>query len=242
MSAIDFSHRAKTPELMDTEDCDFATFRGCLVDLARVNRLTLATRPTIAYFEKLAKSGRLPTGRPVEIVDVGSGYGDMLRCVAEWAARRGVPVRLTGIDLNLWSEQAAREATPPDVPVVWRTMDVFDFRPDTRTDVVISSLFTHHLDDAALVRFLVWMEKTAAIGWFVNDLHRHELPYRFFAAASRAMRLHRFVQNDGPISITRSFVAEDWRALIEAAKIPAEGTAVDWWMPFRLCVSRVLGQ
>ncbi|MBC8128853.1 MAG: methyltransferase domain-containing protein [Rhizobiaceae bacterium] len=239
MSAIDFSRRATTPELMDTEDCDFATFRGCLVDLARVNRLTLAYRSTIAYLDRLERSARLPKGRALEIIDVGSGYGDMLRRVAAWAARRNIQVQLTGIDLNPWSAEAAREATPVEVPVVWRTMDVFDFRPDTRPDLVISSLFTHHLDDAALVRFLVWMEETASIGWFVNDLHRHELPYRVFATASRAMRAHRFVQNDGPISITRSFVAEDWRALLTAARIPAKGTRVDWWMPFRLCVSRV---
>ena len=239
MSAVDFSRRATTPELMDTEDCDFATFRGCLMDLARVNRLTLAARPTIAYLDGLARSGRLPEGRPLQIVDVGSGYGDMLRHVADWAAGRSVPVQLTGIDLNPWSEKAAREATPAEVPVSWRTMNIFDYRPDTQPDLVISSLFTHHLDDAALVRFLVWMEETASIGWFVNDLHRHRLPYHVFSAASRAMRMHRFVQNDGPISITRSFVAEDWRALLEAAKIPDEGTDVEWWMPFRLCVSRV---
>lgn len=236
---LDFSRRAMTPELIDTEECDFATFRDCLVDLARVNRLTLAYRPTIAFLDRLDRAGLVPRDRPLEIVDVGSGYGDMLRRIAAWSQRRGIDVCLIGVDLNPWSAKAAREATDPDLPVGWRTTSIFDYSPDSGIDLVISSLFAHHLEDAALVRFLAWMERTASLGWFVNDLHRHELPYRAFAGASRALRLHRFVQNDGPISITRGFVSGDWRRLLAMAEIPTGDTKVEWWMPFRLCVSRV---
>lgn len=236
---LDFSRRAHTLELMDTEDCGFETFRDCLVDLARVNRLTLAYRPTIAFLNELARSGRLPEDRPLHIVDVGSGYGDMLRHVFAWSERRGVPVALTGVDLNPWSGMAAREATPKGVPVEWRTGDVFAERFEEPVDVILSSLFTHHLDDASLIRFLAFMERSAVLGWFVNDLHRHALPYHVFTHASRALRMHRFVQNDGPISITRSFQAEDWRRLLTDAEVPAGAAAVRWWFPFRLCVSRI---
>ncbi|HEX2526141.1 MAG TPA: methyltransferase domain-containing protein [Geminicoccus sp.] len=239
MTAIDFSRRATTPELMDTEDCDFATFRGCLRDLARVNRLTLAYRPTLSFLNALAEGGRLPAGRPLRILDVASGQGDMLRRIARWGGRRGLPLELTGLDLNPWAVASAREATPADLPIEWRTGNIFDFRPDRPVDLVISSLFTHHLDDVPLVRFLRWMEDEAALGWFVNDLHRHPLPYRLFARASRLMRLHRFVQNDGPISIARSFRAEDWRRYLTAAGLPEDAAAIGWWMPFRLCVARV---
>ncbi len=238
MRTLDFSSRSAAPELMDTEDCGFETFRACLADLAFVNRATLAYRPTLSFLESVARSGHLPRDRPLEIVDVGSGYGDMLRRIGAWSRQRRIDVRLTGIDLNPWSAKAAEEATASDVPVVWRTMSIFDYRQQRPVDLVISSLFAHHLDDASLVRFLLWMENTASIGWFINDLHRHELPYRLFAAASRVMRLHRFVQHDGPVSIARAFVAADWHRLLAGADIPPENTQVEWWMPFRLCVSR----
>jgi len=62
---------------MDSADTDFDTFRACLADLSKVNYLTLAYRPTLQFFEHLARSGHVPTDRTVTVVDAGSGYGDI---------------------------------------------------------------------------------------------------------------------------------------------------------------------
>jgi SAM-dependent methyltransferase len=241
MNHPDFSRRSTAPELMDDAGCDFETFRDCLVDLERVNRLTLAYRPTLGFLEGLRRAGRLPQGRPLRILDAGSGYGDTLRRIGAWAARRGVALELAGVDLSPWSARAARDATPPGLPVTWHTGDVLLHRPAAPVDLVVSSLFTHHLEDAVLLRFLRWMDDTAALGWFINDLHRHPLPYQLFARASRLLRMHRFVQHDGPVSIARGFVAADWRRLLAEAGIPPAAATIAWWMPFRLCVSRLHG-
>jgi SAM-dependent methyltransferase len=229
LSAIDFSRRNALTELMDSDATDFATFRDCLVDLAKVNRLTLAYRPTLRFFADLAEAGRLPRDRVITVVDVGSGFGDMLRKLDRWAARRGLRLDLTGVDLNPWSARTAVAATAPERPIRYVTANVFDFSPERPIDIVISSLFTHHLDDGSLVRFIAWMEANAAIGWFVNDLHRHPLPYHAFRIASRALRFHHFVQHDGPISIARAFDAHDWRDALAAAglaHVPAKWTPV----------------
>ena len=239
MSALDLSRRNDLTELMDSDTTDFATFRACLVDLAKVNRLTLAYRPTMRFFAQLAAAGRLPRDRAVTIVDVGSGYGDMLRKIDRWGAQRGLKLDLIGVDLNPWSAKAATEATPADRPIRYVTANVFDFRPPGGIDIVISSLLTHHLDDAALVRFVAWMEATATIGWFVNDLHRHPIPYHAFRVASRALRYHHFVQHDGPISIARAFDSRDWRRVLAAAGLAPSAAQVEWLFPFRLCVTRV---
>jgi hypothetical protein len=115
---------------------------------------------------------------------------------------------------------------------------MFDYRPAGGIDLIVSSQFTHHLDDTLLVRFIKWMEDTARVGWFVSDLHRHWLPYHFFRLWSRLMGWHRFVRNDGPISISRAFVAADWQQLLARAGIPEGAAKIEWWMPFRLCVAR----
>ena len=130
---MDFSKRAELSELMDTETCTFEDFRGCLEDLAAVNRLTLAYRPTLQWFATLLREGRLPAGRPVRIIDVGSGYGDMLRHVAAWGRRRGIEMTLTGVDMNPWSARAAAEAcaTASISAVGWVTANAFDFMPDS---------------------------------------------------------------------------------------------------------------
>jgi SAM-dependent methyltransferase len=232
----DFASRAHTAELMDGDDVDFETFRGCLADLAKVNRMTLAYRPTLAFLDRLRREGRWPDDRPLEILDVGSGYGDMLRVIRRWAARRGLDVRLTGLDRNPWSARSAEQA-PGSAGIRWLTEDLFDYQGGA--DVVLSSLFTHHLDDASLVRFIEWQETHARIGWFVNDLLRHPFSFYGFSLLARVMRWHPFVRHDGPVSISRAFSRRDWRDVL--AKAGARQARIEPWFPFRLCVSRVRG-
>lgn len=235
----DFSERALIPELMDVEDVAFDDYRDCLRDLESVNRWTLAWRPTRSYLARLADTGRIAPGRPVTILDIGCGYGDMLRRIDVWAARRGLTVELIGMDRDPRAARAAAEATPAGRPIRWVTGDCFASPLPDEIDLVVSSLFCHHLDDAELVRFLVWMEAAATLGWFVNDLHRHAVSYYGFVAWSRLARWHRFVRHDGPASIRRAFVAADWRRYLRAAELPAGAVEIAWWMPFRLCVGRV---
>ncbi len=232
----DLARRSSEPELMDGADTDYETLRSCLRDLARVNVLSLGYRPTLAFMDRLWRAGRLAGRGPIKILDVGCGYGDGLRAVNAWADRRGLSVHLTGVDLNPQAIQAAREATPPDRPIRWATSNAFDY--DGPADLVVSSLFAHHLDDAGVARFLGWMEGRARIGWFVNDLHRHRLPHATFGLLASALGLHRFVRHDGPVSFARAFVPADWQRLLRAAGIPFQGTEVRRWFPFRLCVAR----
>ena len=238
MGQLNFAERSNQDELMDTEPVSFEDFRACLVDLARVNRITLAYRPTLAFFDRLLPFARR-LGRPLEVIDVGSGYGDMLRAIDAWASRRGIAVSLTGIDLNPWSRMAAVEATSPSRTIRWVTADAFAFEPPQGIDVVVSSLFTHHLPDPLVARFLGWMEANARLGWFVNDLHRHPLPYHFFRHLAKLARFHRFVQHDGPVSIARAFATSDWRRLLSQAEIPHGAVEIEWMVPFRLTVGRL---
>jgi SAM-dependent methyltransferase len=240
MTTIDFSQRSTLDELMDTETVDFEEFRACLVDLARVNRLTFAHGPTLAFLDRVATAG-LPKDRPLQVVDVGSGYGDLLRKIGSWARQRGIAVSLTGVDLNPWSARAAAEATPAgDPPIAWVTADAFAYEPPAGIDVVVSSLFTHHLPDRLVVRFLAWMEQHARLGWFVNDLHRHQVPYHFFRYWSRLANWHRFVQHDGPVSIARAFGKADWKRLIGEAGVDPTTVEIRWRFPFRLTVGKVM--
>jgi SAM-dependent methyltransferase len=237
MSGVDFSRRSAQLELMDIEDCGAAEFEAGLVDLGKVNRTTFAYRPTFAWLDRIARARA--SSEPLRIVDCGSGYGDMLRKIDGWARRRGIPVELTGIDLNPWSRAAAVKATDPSQRITWITTDLFDYKPDKPIDILLSSQFTHHLTDDQVVGFLGWMEATAQVGWFVNDLHRLPFPYYGFRLLAWLARWHRFVRSDGPISITRAFVPADWHRLLARAGIPAGAATVARVFPFRLCVGRV---
>jgi SAM-dependent methyltransferase len=240
--AVDFSTRADLCEWMD-EPCTYEEFRACLHDLAVVNRLTLAYRPTRVWLERLVTrlGSHVLKGRPLHIVDVGCGQGDMLRYLARWAKRASVTVRLFGIDLNPYAARAASTIAWEGAPIEWITGDAFSFAPPSGIDVVISSLFTHHLPDSEIVRFLQWMEGEARYGWFINDLHRAVLPYQLFRLLAWAARWHPFVQHDGPISFRRSFRRQDWEHYMVQAGVDLSAVSIEAFRPARLCVSRLRG-
>lgn len=228
----DLRRRSQAPEWMDGDDVSSEDFAACLVDLAKVNTVTLARGPTLAFVTEAA--AHIP-GVPT-ILDVGFGAGDMLRSIAAMLQQRGRRARLIGIDLNPRSEPVARRLTPGGMAIDWRTGDAFALPPEDRPDLVISSLVTHHMSDAEIVRFLAWMEATARAGWFVNDLHRHALAWYGFTALAALARWHRFVRHDGPLSIARSFRYAEWNALLAEAGIAQ--ARVRWRFPFRYCVER----
>ena len=231
---MDFSRRSDEPEWMDTQIVGDADFAACLADLAVVNTLTLAKQPTLAWLN--AAAGHFPRDSEISVLDVGFGHGDMLRAIRRWGDRRGLKMALHGIDLNPLSKSAAERATGPEMQIDFQTGDVFALRSGRQYDVIICSLVTHHLTDAQVVNFINWMERQARRGWFINDLHRHWLPYHAFRAMAALARWHRFVRHDGPVSIARSFRREDWRRLLAEAGIKAD---IRWHMPFRLCVGRL---
>jgi 2-polyprenyl-3-methyl-5-hydroxy-6-metoxy-1,4-benzoquinol methylase len=237
-AALDFSQRAQLIERMD-QPCAYEELRACLHDIAQVNRLTFAYRPTISWLEALLAAHPEPP-KTLRILDVGCGYGDTLRQIAAWAARRGTQVSLTGIDLNPDAIRAAKEATPPaQQPIQWIAGDALSHSAPGEIDVVISSLLTHHLTNPQIVQFLRWMEQTTRLGWFINDLHRQPLPYHFFRILTRFTNWHPFVKHDGPVSIRRSFVEEDWKNLCIAAELDPATVTIQKHRPARLCVGRI---
>ena len=227
------SARSDAAELMDTDCVDAADYGRCLRDLARVNTVTLARRPTLAWLDRAMRRRR--AGEAISVYDVAFGHGDMLRAVARWGQRRGRAVSLWGVDLNPSAPETARAASP-GLALRLAAGDVLATVPDPEPDYIISSLFTHHLSDAQVVSFLQWMERHARHGWFVNDLHRHAIPYHGFRLLARLMRWHRFVQHDGPVSIARAFRRAEWVSLLAQAGVPGE---VRWVFPFRICVERL---
>ena len=233
---IDFSRRvppSELPELMDS-DCSYEDFRDCLSSLEQVNRWLLGYRPTLAWLKRLPRDFCVP----VHIVDVGSGGGDLLRQIAEWAQRQGIAVQLTGIDLNPYAARAAKESTPKEFGITWVTGDALAYSPETPVDIVVNSLMAHHLEDDEIVALLRWMEANAQMGWFINDLKRSKRSFWMFGWMATAAGWHRFVKHDGPVSFRRAFRKEDWARLLSAAEVSQDAVTVEDWRPGRLCVGR----
>ena len=222
--------RSREEEQMDAADLPPAEYRAVLSDLVRVNRWTLAPRPTLNFVSRAARGSRR-----VRILDVGFGGGDMLRKIARWAQRNGVSAELIGIDINPKSAAVAASLTPAGAPIEYRTGDYRDV--EGPFDIVLSNLVAHHMNDIELRDFLRFMEERAGRGWMINDLHRHRLAHLGYPPLAAVLRVHPIVRADGRLSIARAFRPADWRGILTEAGI--EGARIVRRFPFRLCVERL---
>ena len=222
------SARSTQREQMDTDCVDFDDYSRCLRDLSRVNIVTMTHQPMLSW---LAKQARDCPG--FTLLDIACGHGDALRRIR----RRFPSARLTGIDLNPWAKRAADAATDPADAIEFINDDAFAYKPDKPFDFIITSQFTHHLTDEQVVAFLVWLRGHAGRGWFIGDLQRHGIAYYGFPLLARIMFWHRFIREDGQISVARSFTRAEWETYLSQAGIPGEQVEIAWHFPFRLCVA-----
>ena len=232
----DLSRRSAEAEWLDGADASPEELALVLRDLARFNGAMLGHRPVIAWLRSAIKDA--PKEKVLTLVDVGCGYGDLLRAIRHWARKCGVAIRLIGLDLNRETIRIAQTATNDADEIDYRVMDIFDFAPTAPIDFVVSSLLTHHMSDDLIVKFLRWMERTARKGWMIYDLQRHPVPFHFIGLMGRLTRLHPMVIHDGRISVARSLTRSEWFARVDEADIARNAVRLRWFL-FRFAIGRV---
>jgi SAM-dependent methyltransferase len=230
------ARRSGGPEFLDAAELTPVELAPILRDLARFNGAMFGHWPALSWLKRATRN--LPKGELLTLVDVGCGYGDELRAIRRWVRRRGIAMRLIGIDLSPEVVAVAREATPNVDGIEYRVGDVFEFNDGEPIDLIVSSLVTHHMTDPMIEKFLRWMEGAAQHGWFVCDLQRSIVPYYFIGVSGWLMRVHPVVISDGRISVTRALTRREWRARLASASIPREAIDMRWFM-FRLGIGRI---
>ncbi len=229
------AQRRHEDELMDDPSLDPAIYTKVLHDLAQVNRVTMAHRPTLSFLERA-----IGDRKSFRLLDVGFGDGDMLRKIARWAERKGIRADLVGVDLNEKSILAASEVTAADLPITYVAGDYQDMAVGNggeAFDCIISSLVAHHMTHDQLISFLRFMGEEARAGWMVNDLHRHGFAFSGWPLLAWLMQWHPIVRHDGHLSIARSFRPNEWPPLLVEAGVG--GAHVYRAFPFRLCVETI---
>lgn len=232
----DLSRRSAESEWLDSADTSPEELALVLRDLARFNEAMLGHRPALSWLHSAIKDA--PKGAELTLVDVGCGYGDLLRAIRRWARKRGVTIRLIGLDLNRDTIRIAQTATDATDDIDYRVMDIFNFTPSVSIDFVVSSLLTHHMSDDLIVKFLRWMEQAARRGWMIYDLQRHPVPFHFIGLMGKLTRLHPTVIHDGRISVARSLTRSEWLARIDEAGIARDAVRLRWFL-FRFAIGRL---
>jgi SAM-dependent methyltransferase len=233
---LDLSRRSNQAEWLDDAELQPEELARVLRDLARFNGAMFGHRPVIAFL--LRAAARAGQGQTLTVLDVGCGYGDLLRAVRRAFDKRGLPIRLIGLDLSRETIRIAQEATDSADKITYHAGDVFAFRPPEPVDVVVSSLLTHHMSDDMIAAFLRFMERTARRGWLIYDLQRHLVPYAFIGLMGKLTRLHPMVIHDGRISVARSLTRGEWNERLAAAGIARDTFKLRWYL-FRFVIERL---
>jgi SAM-dependent methyltransferase len=235
-SSPDWSRRSTATEWLDGAGADARALETFLRDLARFNAAMLGHRAVLAWLRRATR--RAPGDRPFTLLDVGCGYGDLLRAIRRWARKRGVPIRLVGLDHSRETIRIARAASDNADGIEYRAGDVFEYRPPEPVDFVVSSLLAHHLSDERIAALLRFMEAAARRGWLIYDLQRHPVPHYFIGLVGRLTRLSPLMIEDGRISVARALTAAEWRERLAAADISPASVRLRWFL-FRFVIGRL---
>jgi ubiquinone/menaquinone biosynthesis C-methylase UbiE len=161
-----------------------------------------------------------PRGSTLLILDVAAGACD----VSETLVRRRQH-RIVTLDINVRGLKLAERSWP----VVG---DAFELPfCDGTFDVVMASLFFHHLSDENCARVLKQMWRIAKRRVIVNDLHRQAVAYLSIRVLTALFSRSRMVRHDGPLSVRRAFRAEELLDIGRRAQVPAR---VHRSFPYRL--------
>jgi ubiquinone/menaquinone biosynthesis C-methylase UbiE len=181
--------------------------------MRQVNRLAGDGR---ALKTALAKKPVVSANKRLSVLDVGAGSGELLKIAKE--ALAPAEVLLVGAELNPMAAKAIACRNPEfGVHAVQANAVHLPFADDA-FDIVICSLFLHHLTDEVGIRLLNEMGRVARQRIIAIDLHRHPLAYYFYRTFS-PLFLQRFTVEDGSLSILRSYRPGEIQRLGEAARL-----------------------
>ena len=226
-----FAVRSDLPELMDDPAADPAAVQQALRELKVINTWLGGWNVTLSGLDRLLAHVPAPTGRPLRILEVACGGGDMLVHIARWAQRRNQPVELIGLDRNPLMLKAAAQATqrlPANVTIELVAGDALADLSSLRADIVTHCLFAHHLDGPALPQLLANLHAASRLGTVGNDLHRHPLAWYGFRLASILFGASPMVKYDGTLSVLRSLTRSEWTTALAAASIAHHHLSWHW--------------
>lgn len=195
-------------EQMDRADCDARLLDNTYRQFWVINRVLSGWR---RLYNRELRTIITPGQRPVTVLDVGSGGGDLAVMLARWAHRDGVRIHVTGIDPDPRAAAFASRRTPTP-GVEFRQAHSADLvREGASFDVVISNHVLHHLGTGELRQLLADSEILAAGKVLHNDLIRSPAAFILFGVAALPFRKS-FIREDGLTSIRRSYTQAELAA------------------------------
>jgi 2-polyprenyl-3-methyl-5-hydroxy-6-metoxy-1,4-benzoquinol methylase len=222
--------RHHEPELMDDPSLDRALHLQARTGLARLNTLSGAAHSLLPPLKQLMREKNLTS---LKILDIATGAADVPFRLMRVAAREGLNIQVDGCDFSETALQQAREsAKQRGLKSQFFPLDVLKSSIPPEYDVVMCSLFTHHLDDAENIALLRSMQQAAKHMVIVSDLQRSRVNHALIWLACRLVTTSPVVHFDGPASVRNSYTAHELSRLSKEAGM--HGAQVQQIFPCRM--------
>ena len=215
------SKRSHTKELLDG-DVSKEDLITNLKELHTINKLLGGYGISINAIKKINLEDKT-------LVDIGSGGGDMLNEIHQYAKGKKINCNLYGIDLKKDCTSYAKSHLSDELSFI-----TDDYRNASKhlknIDILHACLFTHHLSDEEIIELIQFSikEKCTLI---VNDLERNSLAHYLIKFLTRIFSKSHLVMNDAPLSVLRGFKKKEWINYLQ--KAGAKKYTVKWKWAFR---------
>jgi 2-polyprenyl-3-methyl-5-hydroxy-6-metoxy-1,4-benzoquinol methylase len=219
------------PELMDRPDLDSQSHYRALRGLARLNRWSRAAAAIWQPLKQLSRGCQ----RPLQVLDIATGGGDVLCDLARKAQRCNLAFDFAGCDVSPRAIEFARQrADRLKLGISFFTLDVLQHTLPS-VDVVISSLFFHHLNEEQATSLLSKMAAACREMIVINDLRRSRVALSLAYAATQLLTRSPVVHVDGPRSVQNAFTVAEIRGVAERAGLADAEVKNCWPQRLLLC-------
>ena len=223
------TYRSTEVEIMDNFNLQGKEMEDVLTDLKIVSNLLGGASITLKGIKKLLTER--PKNKPITIIDVGCGDGEMLRKCARFGKKNEYNFNLIGLDANANIISEAKERSKNFKNISYKTVDIFSTEAFPEADIVLCNLFLHHFKNDDIVRILKKVLLASTIGVVVNDLHRSKLAFTLFKGFSRVFLKTKIAKHDGLVSVARGFKKEELEDL--SKNINNQQSLIRWKWAFR---------
>jgi 2-polyprenyl-3-methyl-5-hydroxy-6-metoxy-1,4-benzoquinol methylase len=199
---------------MDQPGLDPGLHCQALRGLARINFWSHSAGMVWSPIAALARK----VARPIRVLDLATGGGDVPIRLWQRARRAGLTLALEGCDVSPVAVTYATElARRRGAEVRFFATDVLAGDVPTGYDVVLCSLFLHHLSEDQAVTLLRRMAAAARRLVLVNDLLRSRAGLLLARIGTRLLSHSPVVHVDGPRSVEGAFTIDEVRGLAKHA-------------------------
>jgi 2-polyprenyl-3-methyl-5-hydroxy-6-metoxy-1,4-benzoquinol methylase len=203
--------RHRKAELMDDPALDPILHSEALRGLEQLNVYSFCAE---SLWQQLQKFYLEKNCSHVRVLDLASGGGDIPIRLAKKAKQAGLSFEFVGADISATAIDFARhKAQSNNIPIQFMQLDALKETIPEGFDVIMTSLFTHHLDPADVIILLTKMRRATKQMVFVNDLIRSEFSMALVWLCAKILSRSPIVQHDGPTSVEAAYTTTEMREM-----------------------------